>query len=389
MGSLELRTRGWTRTTAPATILTELFGGAMRHEPIDAARLASWSTLRPIDPHRPIVAPEFALHIAANAAVAVRVLPGSQGLGLPAEPGAHAVDIDLGAGESLLADPGLWTMVDRPEKVTAALVEALPAAGAERLDVGEDFALYSQGFIMLRGALTPQRVAALSTALDTGFANDVAAWGADHLKRIGQYGAVRNLPDLGEVFIDLLANSPVNAVLDRVLRPGYILHSFDGLILAPGEGRFPWDFHTDLEALVGFAPVRSRVAAVNILYYLDRVTPENGATWLVPHSHVSGWSRPDAGAAAKLAVQAVGEAGDILIFDARLNHCAGNNTTGRSRRLIKTLFCEPWIQPQMDYRRALSEGKWDGLPPRVKSVLGAATSSATSTAEFLQRMAAS
>jgi hypothetical protein len=387
MSSLELRTRGWTRTTAPTAILTELFGHAMRREPIDVGQLGRWSTLRPVDPHRPIVMPEYALHIAANAEVAVRVLPGSQGLDLPTKPGVHAVDINLGVGESLLADPGLWTMVDCPERVTASLIEARPPAGTERLDVGEDFEWHSQGFTMLRGALTHQRAAALSAALDAGFASAVATWGTDHLKRIGQYGAIRNLPDLGQDFIDLLGDSPVNPLLDRVLRAGYILHSFDGLILAPGEGRFPWDFHTDLESLVGFAPVRSRVPAVNVLYYLDRVTPENGATWLVPCSHLSSWSSPDTDAAANFAVQAVGEAGDILVFDARVSHCAGNNTTDRSRRLIKTLFCEPWIQPQMDYRRALSDGKWDGLPSRVKGVLGAGTSCATSTVEFLQRMA--
>jgi hypothetical protein len=386
--ALELTMRGWTRTRAPAEVLHAVLGGARRVEALEIVQLTGWCTPRAADLRVPVVDPDAKLSLTCRGPVRVHVIEGSQGLQLPADPHSHATTADLQPGECLLADPRLWIRISDPHRVAGTLIAGGREQPPERLDAGPDFGLYSRGFTILRGALSEGRVQALRAALDRALDQDVAAWGVDELKRIGQFGAIRNLSDVDPVFVELLADSPAYPVIERVMRPGFVLHSFDGLVLEPAEGRFPWDFHTDVDALVGLAAVRARVPAVNVLYYLDRVTAENGATWIVPGSHLSSWAGVGGDNAAQFALQAVGEPGDVLIFDARVSHCAGNNGTSGSRRLIKTLFCEPWMQPQMDYRRALGHGKWENLPERVRNVLGEGRTPPASAAEFRERMAA-
>lgn len=246
--------------------------------------------------------------------------------------------------------------------------------------------LCESGFLWLRQAIASERVDSLSSALDRAFDADVAEWGRERLREAGQLGAIRNLCDLDPEFEWLLQNCPANDVLDAVLRPDYVLHAYDGLVLEPGDGRFPWDFHTDLMALQGINFGADRIPGINVLVYLDDTPAESGATWIVPGSH---WLRSPPAAAnalAALACQATGRPGDLLLFDGRLWHCAGNNHGRRPRRLIKMMYSEDWIRPMMDYRRSLSEGKWNRLPARVRKLLGESASPPAGTGEFRARI---
>jgi ectoine hydroxylase-related dioxygenase (phytanoyl-CoA dioxygenase family) len=168
----------------------------------------------------------------------------------------------------------------------------------------------------------------------------------------------------------LLSHSPVYALLDELLGDRYVLHSYDGLVLLPGDGRFPWDFHTDLTPLAGVAFPSDKCQGINCLYYLDDATPENGATWVVAASHRCVLAAPPASELSELAFQAVGEAGDALLFDVRLWHCAGENRSQRPRRLIKTLFCHAWMRPQMDYTRAVRPEILQRLDGRTQRLIG-------------------
>jgi ectoine hydroxylase-related dioxygenase (phytanoyl-CoA dioxygenase family) len=286
----------------------------------------------------------------------------------------------VSAGQAILLDSRFWM---RLRAAGRARIRVCVPKEAERMTAAHDLAEWRrQGLAFLRSALSADRVATLRTAMDRAMDADVAIFGAAALKAKGQYGALRNLPDLDPAFVALLDDNPVYALIDQILPKGYILQTYDGLILAPGEGRYPWDFHTDLEALNGLGLANDQVLAVNVLYYLDETTPENGATFIVRNSHLSRLAAPRQALLEECAIPATGQPGDILIFDSRLWHCAGNNDTAASRRLIKTLYCAPWIRPAMDYRSALSDGKWDALPDRVKTLLGGHVRLPTSVAEF-------
>jgi ectoine hydroxylase-related dioxygenase (phytanoyl-CoA dioxygenase family) len=104
------------------------------------------------------------------------------------------------------------------------------------------------------------------------------------------------------------------------------------------------------------------------------VTEENGATRLVPASHRCVIAQPQAELLGQLAFPAQGQAGDALLFDARLRHCSGINLSDRHRAVIKALFCPAWLRPQMDYSRSVRPEIMERLDHRTRRLLGVGTS---------------
>ena len=95
-----------------------------------------------------------------------------------------------------------------------------------------------------------------------------------------------------------------------------------------------------------------------------------GATWLVPASHRAFLDGIGAERLAEYAFQAVGSEGDLLVFDGRLWHCAGENRTASPRRLIKMFFSQPWLRPQMEYARSVRPEVQATLDARTRRLLG-------------------
>ncbi|MGH9890388.1 MAG: phytanoyl-CoA dioxygenase family protein [bacterium] len=249
------------------------------------------------------------------------------------------------------------------------------------------YRLRTAGFTILQGALSRERTSALADAIDQLAAKDDALWGAATLQAMGQRGALRNLCDEDQVFAELLADSPIYPLIDELMAGSYVLHSYDGLILFPGEARFPWDFHIDLTSLGSVAFPARATPGINCLYYLDDVTAANGATCLVPASHHSLVKNPPFEELGQLAVPLVGSAGDAVLFDARIWHCAGNNSTEKSRRVIKAFFVAPWIRPQMDYSRAVRPEVQSRLDDRTRRLLGVGSTPPTTVRELREGLA--
>jgi ectoine hydroxylase-related dioxygenase (phytanoyl-CoA dioxygenase family) len=232
------------------------------------------------------------------------------------------------------------------------------------------YELRTMGYTVLPGVLAAQEVAALAVRMDELQAEDEACWGVDRLDAIGQRGALRNLADRGTEFERLLGTPPLHQLADDLLGPRYVLHSYDGLVLHPGDGRFPWDFHTDLLALCGVAFPARLAPGVNCLVAVDASGSGNGATWVVPGSHRSVVRNPDPSLLAQLARQPALAAGDLLLFDARLQHCAGHNSSSRPRRLIKIELAQPWLRGQLDYARSVRPEIVDRLAPAARRAIG-------------------
>jgi hypothetical protein len=232
------------------------------------------------------------------------------------------------------------------------------------------YELRTVGYTVLPGLLSETEVAALAGGMDRLLAEDDALGGADRLTAIGQRGALRNLADRGPEFERLLAAPALHELSADLVGADYRLHSYDGLILEPGTGRYPWDFHTDLLGLCGVAFPAAVTPGVNCLVAVDESGPANGATWLVPGSHRCVLRCPDPGELAELAIQPRLRSGDMLFFDARIWHCAGHNGSGQVRRLIKIELVQPWLRPQLDYARSVRQQVLGRLAPAARRCIG-------------------
>ncbi|WP_343443777.1 phytanoyl-CoA dioxygenase family protein [Micromonospora schwarzwaldensis] len=242
------------------------------------------------------------------------------------------------------------------------------------------------GYAVLPGVLSPEQTRRTREVLHRLSEQDDETYGSEELAKLRERGALRNLAAADDAFHPLLESSPALDVVDALLGPKGILNCYDALTLFPGQGRYPWDYHTDLMDVTGVSFPPSRIPGVNVLYYFDRVREENGATWVVPGSHHTLADKPDPDVMAPLSVPLEVEPGDGVVFDARIWHCAGTNHVGGARTLIKTLFTAPWYRPQMDFTRAVPPEILDRLAPRAQRYLNVHNVPPTSVEELRWRL---
>lgn len=154
---------------------------------------------------------------------------------------------------------------------------------------------------------------------------------------------VWNLPSKGAAFRDLLRRPLVRTLARHVLDGDYCLSSHTANITGPGGA--PMVLHSDQ----GYTPRSVDLAlTMNVMWMLNDFTESNGATRLVPGSHRRQAEPPRDEPVETVA--GVGPAGTALVFDGRIWHGTGANTTADGHRYgILTYFCRPWIRPQENY----------------------------------------
>ena len=111
-------------------------------------------------------------------------------------------------------------------------------------------------------------------------------------------------------------------------------------------------------------------ACCNIMWMLDDFSEENGATRIVPGSHLKG-RQPDHARDGDLpTIAATGPAGSAMVFDGRLWHGTGANT-GNSRRMgLLTTFCGPQLRPQENFTVGTRQEVLDSASPDLLALLG-------------------
>jgi ectoine hydroxylase-related dioxygenase (phytanoyl-CoA dioxygenase family) len=111
---------------------------------------------------------------------------------------------------------------------------------------------------------------------------------------------------------------------------------------------------------------RDRDVMITALWALDDFTAGNGATRLVPGSHLRPAGKPDAAET----VPAEMPAGSVLLFLGRLYHGAGANTTGRLRLGVVIDYVQPWLRPCEAHTLSASHEQVRQLPQRLQELLG-------------------
>ena len=247
------------------------------------------------------------------------------------------------------------------------------------------------GFCLMANALSPAQVAAMRERLVEQALAEIAQgmdfrdggakqnWGDfyDENGRIrpdafkvaggGRNQRVWMLINKGRVFHQIFQVEPVRSIVDRFLGEEYLLSSYGANIAKPGGVAMP--LHTDqwwmpsptlrrrnplpigsmsrqrfdVDAL-SERPMIAPLAAINVIWMLVDFTIRNGATRLVPGSHLRGYQPDERGEAA--AVQPEAPAGTALVLDARTWHGTGAHTGGRDRLALLSTFCGPQFGQQ-------------------------------------------
>lgn len=221
-------------------------------------------------------------------------------------------------------------------------------------------AMAHDGYAILPGALHENVIAPLVARIDDIAEQERAAetaWFSHGNQRLF------NLVNKHEMFIDLVAHPIVVAIVELVIGPHSLLSSLTANIALPANE--PQPLHADQ----GYLPHPwQRSEVVNIVYALDEFTSENGATRVVPGSHLWLGAEPEERAEA---IPIVAPAGSIIALDGRVWHGTDRSKTARTpRRAIFGYYCRPYIRQQENFARSLRPELRRSLSPKLRTLLG-------------------
>ena len=224
--------------------------------------------------------------------------------------------------------------------------------------------MLEHGFLIAPGVLSPELLAELRDVTD----RLLAATTAEERELYKYQGSNIRIAWQDPVFARLLAWP---ATLDLIRALGFPDPKiWDGYILSKPAKAPPLYWHQDWPYWSEPISAEPDAAQIVVLYYLTETTRENGCLRVLPGSHrrrmplhdVLGDAHSEATYKADLnsplfadhpgAIDVPVGAGDAIVFDARLLHCARGNQTDHVRTGITTLYLPRFEQTPESLRAA-------------------------------------
>ncbi|MGI9284488.1 MAG: phytanoyl-CoA dioxygenase family protein [Pseudomonadales bacterium] len=170
-------------------------------------------------------------------------------------------------------------------------------------------------------------------------------------------------------YIDLMTDERLLGVMDHFLKPScgqYLLNSSEIIEIYGGETA--QELHTDDMIWPGHFWMPGRMLQCNTMVAGTDFTIENGATRVVPGSHL--WEDPERIAQPDEVAQAVMRAGSIVFVGGKTLHGGGTNTSGERRRAIVTSYVLGWLRTQENHFLHTSVEQAKEWPERARQLLG-------------------
>jgi ectoine hydroxylase-related dioxygenase (phytanoyl-CoA dioxygenase family) len=220
-----------------------------------------------------------------------------------------------------------------------------------------------RGYTILDGVLDPDLVDALLDDLDRLHRElDVvpATNGFEGLQTLRVY----NLLVHGERWGGVPVHDAVLPVVEQVLDRGCLISSLSSITILPGESAQP--IHADDQLIP--IPKPHPPTVCNTMWALTDFTDANGATRLVPGSHL-GADNPIYGGEYET-VAAEMPKGSVLVWHGSLWHGGGANRTDERRVGIAMNYCAGYIRQQENQQLGVPASLVRTFPRRLQELVG-------------------
>lgn len=154
-------------------------------------------------------------------------------------------------------------------------------------------------------------------------------------------------------------------LLDKIFEPNYLLSQLQVINIHPGEAAQPLHFDD------GFYPwprPRRALGAATIIA-VDDFTEDNGATIVIPDSHLWGDKMPDSEDKGR-AVKAIMPKGSVLFFLGTLWHGGGANKCNASRMCLTAQYCAPFCRTQENFSLSIPKARVKTFSENIQRLLG-------------------
>ena len=163
---------------------------------------------------------------------------------------------------------------------------------------------------------------------------------------------------------ELVAHPAVLELVDAVLDAPCLLSANIAINVHPGETA--QSLHPD-DGYCG-VPRPRRPFGVSAVWAIDDFTAQNGATEVLPGSHLFG-SEPIADTDPRIRpIEML--AGSVVVFLGTTLHRGGANRSDSVRLGITPQYCQPWMRQIENMALAVPPGVVANLPTRVQELLG-------------------
>ncbi len=274
--------------------------------------------------------------------------------------------------------------------------DALPRASRDPAMLIADMDAW--GYCLIEKAFTPQQLAAIHARLEEqAEAERVHGYhilGESVQDPEGQNQWISMLINKGEVFQQVLHHPLITAVLDHLLGRDHILSETSAHITRPGNSLL--EMHTDQwwmpppvmpgaayrpageitrsSAVTGpLKPAQTPInppMCANAMCMISDFTEANGATRLVPGSHLTGVQPDQAVPHTMPSVPAEGPAGTVVIWEGRTWHAAGANLTNAPRYGMVTLYAAPQMRTLQNFTYGTKAEVVEAASPEFRKLLG-------------------
>jgi ectoine hydroxylase-related dioxygenase (phytanoyl-CoA dioxygenase family) len=230
--------------------------------------------------------------------------------------------------------------------------------------------LEEEGYILLPGLLSTEEIGRLSDYLETlWFEEGEGASRENYVEPDAR--RLANLANKGDIFRSIFAHPLVLAAVETVMGTDIRLSMLNARDARPQTGgRQPFHCDTDNSG----KPDARGFYACTAVWMLDDFTRENGATLLVPGSHLSGKVPKevmvDVFAPHPEEVVLTGKQGDVVVFNGHCWHAGGQNRTSSSRRAILAHYLRAGIPRSDNRRQHLSKETRARMSPQEVRILG-------------------
>lgn len=220
--------------------------------------------------------------------------------------------------------------------------------------------LAADGYFVVERFLDADRVAAMKTDLGrvldgtpTG-RNDFEGWSTKRIYAL--FGKTR-------CFDDLAIDPLVWDVTAKVLGPWFQLSAPTGIQIGPGEPAQILHHDDSIYPL----PQPHQEVVLNTMWAFDDFVEENGATRMVPGSHL--WEAGRTPTPADTVGMEM-PAGSVMFYLGSVWHGGGANNADRPRLGVILEYIVSWLRPQENHLLAVPQAVAATLPERLQELLG-------------------
>jgi ectoine hydroxylase-related dioxygenase (phytanoyl-CoA dioxygenase family) len=176
---------------------------------------------------------------------------------------------------------------------------------------------------------------------------------------------VYTLVGRGPVFEAIAADARLLDLLGAFLAPGFLLSASHAICINPGEAAQSLHFDDSFYPI----PRPRRPIGMSVIGAIDAFTEENGATRVIPGSHLWGADCRERAAGART-VPVEMPAGAIALFQGTLVHGAGANRSRSPRLAYTNQYCAPWARTQENFFLGIPRERVRAMSPALQSLLG-------------------